>query len=134
MPNAIYNGARSLAATTGLNWTTATFKAYLVDTSVYSFDIAHDYLDDVTAGARIAGPITLAGNTVVDGACDADDIVFPAVAGPEVGAMVIFIDTGVEATSPLVCYIDEATGLPITPDGSDIVAEIDPTTNRLFKL
>ena len=34
-------------------------------------------------------------------------------------AIVIYVDTGTEATSPLVAFIDTATGLPITPNGGD---------------
>ena len=33
--------------------------------------------------------------------------------------IVIYKDTGTEATSPLLAMIDTATGLPITPNGGD---------------
>jgi hypothetical protein len=35
--------------------------------------------------------------------------------------MVIYVDTGTAATSPLVAYIDSGvTGLPVTPNGGNI--------------
>ena len=40
-------------------------------------------------------------------------------AGPTVGAIIIYIWTGSNATSRLVFYSDEAQGLPIVPDGGD---------------
>jgi hypothetical protein len=36
--------------------------------------------------------------------------------------MVIFVDTGVASTSPLVAYID---GLSVTPNGGNIVVDWD---------
>jgi len=43
------------------------------------------------------------------------------VTGNTVEALVIYVDTGSAATSPLVAYIDTSvTGLPVTPNGGDI--------------
>ena len=46
----------------------------------------------------------------------------------------IYVDTGTEATSPLIAYIDTATGLPITPNGGDIIVTWDNGTNKIFKV
>jgi len=52
---------------------------------------------------------------------DAADISYPAVTGDPAEALILYIDTGVEATSPLVMYMDTGvTGLPVTPNGGDI--------------
>ena len=56
-------------------------------------------------------------NGVFDGA----DVTFTSVTGSSVEALVLYIDTGSAATSPLVAYIDTSvTGLPVTPNGGDI--------------
>ena len=48
--------------------------------------------------------------------------------------LVIYRDTGVEGTSALIAYIDAATGLPITPNGGDIIVAWDNGANKIFKL
>jgi hypothetical protein len=47
---------------------------------------------------------------------------------------VIYKDTGTAATSPLIAYIDTATGLPVTPNGGDITVTWDNGSNKIFKL
>ena len=59
---------------------------------------------------------------------------FTSVSGPSIEAIVIYKDTGSEATSPLIAYIDTATGLPITPNGGDIIVTWDNGANRIFKV
>ena len=48
--------------------------------------------------------------------------------------MLIYKDTGDNATSPLIALIDSATGLPITPNGGDIIVVWDNGANKIFKL
>ena len=59
------------------------------------------------------------------------------MSGATINAIVIYKDTGTEATSPLIAYIDTATGLPITPNGGDIIVtwdEINSGINNLISL
>lgn len=141
MANSLYDPARTKMLQTGIDWdnnSTATFKAILVDTGQYTVDLVnHDFLNDVPAGARIK-TATMTGRTIVSGAADADDTTFTAVpAGASTAAIleaiVIYKDTGAEGTSQLIAYIDSATGLPITPNGGDIIVVWDNGTNRIFK-
>ena len=83
--------------------------------------VNHQFLSDIPTGERVAITPSLA-NAIVNGrAIDADDPVFSAVpAGPDCEAIALFIDTGTPATSRLVAYADTATGLPATPNGTDI--------------
>ena len=59
---------------------------------------------------------------------------FTSVSGASIEAIVIYSDTGTESTSPLIAYIDTATGLPITPNGGDIIVTWDNGTNKIFKV
>lgn len=43
----------------------------------------------------------------------------------------IYADTGTESTSPLIAFIDTATGLPITPNGGDIIVTWDKKINEI---
>jgi hypothetical protein len=56
------------------------------------------------------------------------------VSGASVEAIAIYQDTGNEATSRLIAYIDTATGLPVTPNGGDINLNWDTGVNKIFKL
>jgi hypothetical protein len=109
-----------LGAATNTNLLTGTVKVALVDTGVYTYSAAHQFLTSLTGVVGTAGTIG-ATKSVTNGVFDGADVTFTAVTGNSVEALVIYVDTGVAATSPLVAYIDTAvTGLPVTPNGGDI--------------
>lgn len=135
MANTLYDFARQRFLEAQLNWMTNTIKVILVDTGAYTPQTAvHQYLADIPISARIAGPVTLTSKTTTGGAADGADVTFTSVTGPSIEAIVIYSDTGTEATSPLIAYIDTATGLPITPNGGDIIVTWDNGTNKIFKV
>ena len=134
MANALYDHGRNAFLRGEIAWHSDTIKVILVDTDDYTVDLAnHDYLDDVPAAARVA-TATLSGKTATAGVADADDTTFSSVTGDTCEALIIYKDTGTESTSPLIAYIDSATGLPITPNGGDITVKWDDGANKIFKL
>lgn len=137
MANTLYDKGRERFLTGVFNWSTDTIKVLLIDTASYTANFTtHEYLSDVSSGARIGttSGVTIGSKTTTGGAADGADITFSAVTGASVEALIIFKDTGVEATSPLIAYIDTATGLPITPNGGDIIVTWDNGANKIFKL
>lgn len=135
MANALYDSARQRFLEGGFNWLTNTIKVLLVDTGAYTANLAtHQFLSDISGTARITAPVTLTGKSTTGGAADANDVTFTAVSGASIEAIIIFQDTGTEATSSLIAYIDTATGLPITPNGGDIIVTWDNGTNKIFKV
>lgn len=135
MANALYDKGREAFATGGINWTGDTIKAVLVDTGAYTVNLAtHQFLSDIPSGARIATSAALGTKTATAGVCDAADVTHPAVSGASVEAVVLIKDTGSAATSPLIAYIDTATGLPVSPNGGDINIVWDNGANKIFKL
>ena len=100
-----------------VDWAADNIKVVLVDTALYAVNINVDqFLSAVPVGARIATSANLAGKTSALGVADANDvtIAIPA-AQPSIEALVVYKDTGVDATSKLIAYIDTGTGLPFTP-------------------
>ena len=99
---------------------TADVRVVLV-TSGYTFNVAHDFLNDIPGGNRVGTPVALASRTIIaDGnnrSLDAADTVFVGLTGSAVNACALFVHTGVDSTARLLGYID---GLTITPDGSDV--------------
>lgn len=84
-------------------------------TSAYTPDQAHDFKNDVTnevvgTGYVALGELVITRTAVVDGAnhwakYDADDVNWPNSSLTARGA-VLYKDTGVASTSPLIAYID----------------------------
>lgn len=134
MANALYDKARERFLDGGISWTTDTIKAVLVDTAGYTFSQSHEFLSDIGAGYRIATSAALTGKAKTSGIADADNVTWAAVTGASSEAVVLYKDTGTAATSPLIAYVDVATGLPVTPNGGDITVTWDNGTNKIFKL
>lgn len=135
MANTLYDNARELFLNGQINWMTDTVKCILVDTGAYTPQTSsHKFLSDIATSARIAGPVTLTAKSTAGGAADAADCTFTAVSGSSIEAIVLYKDTGTESTSPLLAYIDTATGLPITPNGGDIIVTWDNGVNKIFRV
>lgn len=96
-------------------------RVILVDLADYTYNTAHDMLDDVPAGARVAVSAAVASKTFINGTFDHADFTFTAVSGDPSEALIWYQHTGTESTSRLICFMDTGvTGLPVTPNGGDI--------------
>lgn len=142
MANALYGLARQsfLSQSPALDWDTDNIKVLLVKTSGgYAVAIDTDqYVGNGTTPIATANQTARSGNlsgkTVTLGVADASGTTFSAVSGSASGALVIFKDSGADSSSPLVAYIDTATGLPVTPNGGDINVSWNTGANKIFKL
>jgi hypothetical protein len=135
MANALYDKARESFLKGEINWATNDIKAVLVDLADYTLNIAtHQYLSDVPAPARVATSANFAGKTTAAGVSDADNVTWPSVTGDPSEALIIYQDTGSAGTSRLIAFIDTATGLPVTPNGGDIIVAWDDGANKIYKL
>lgn len=119
MANALYPKFKESALQAGVNMSSGTVKVALVDTGAYTYNAAHQFLSSLAGVVGTAQ--TLGSKTFTNGVFDAADATFPTVTGNSVEALVLYVDTGNAATSPLIAYIDTGvTGLPVTPNGGDI--------------
>lgn len=135
MANTLYDEARRLFLEAGINWLTDDVKAILVDAGAYSPNFStHKHLSDIGSSARVTSGVLLTGKETTGGAADANDVTFPTVSGPSIEAVVLYVDTGSESTSVLIAWLDTATGLPITPNGGDIIVTWDNGVNKIFRL
>lgn len=129
MANALFTSYRNniLGTGTHVDLDADTIKAMFVDhaddTPAAATD---DAIDDIASAARvpaIASCPTLGSKTigtVAAGVFDAADSTFTALSGDQVESLILFKDTGTEATSLLIAFFDTATGLPLTPNGADV--------------
>lgn len=113
-------------------------RVYLIDTSVYTFDVSHTTLADIPVEARVAtAQLT---NTSLDNyTLDADNVLFNDVVGPTVSAFAVVYDVDAiagndESLAELYAYSDESEGLPVTPDGRPIAISWTDTTSKVITL
>jgi len=136
MANALYDSARAAFLGGSIDWANDTFQTVLVDSATYTVNLAaNTVLGDIPIGSRITSAVGLVNTSIqTNGAADADDVTFTTVSGDSIEALVVFKFVTSDADSPLIAYIDTATGLPITPNGGDIIVTWDNGTNRIFRL
>ena len=123
MANKVYPKYKEalLTGSSNISLSSGDVKVILVDLADYTYSDAHDFLDDVPAGARVSTSANLGTKSVTDGTFDAADTSFSSVTGDVSEALIVYIDTGVAGTSRLVAFLDTGvTGLPVTPNGGDI--------------
>lgn len=112
-----------------------TIKAVLIDTGSYTPNFTTDEFLAVIAGGAIVGTaVALASKTLTLGVFDAADTTLVAVTGAQSEAVLLYKDTGSAATSPLIALYDTGTGLPVTPNGGDILIQWDNGANKIFKI
>jgi hypothetical protein len=134
MADAVYDKGREAFLSGDIDWTTDNIKVVLVDNSYTPNTSTDQYLSTILAGWRVDTSANLSSKTVSGGVADAADETISNVSGNDIYYIVIYKDTGTEATSPLIAVIDSATGLPYSPDGNDIEIIWDSGTNKIFKL
>jgi hypothetical protein len=132
MANALYPKAKAqyLKAAIDLSSVSLTIRAISVDLAFYTYSASHEFLSDVAGGARIKKSNPLTGKTVnlTTGAFDSDDPTMESVTGADIDALILYLDTGVDATSRLLMFQDTGIStVPFTPDGSDVRIVVDAT-------
>lgn len=134
MANAWYRKGAEKVLLAQVNFNTDTIKARLVK-NTYAQNLSTDeFISSVT---EITGSTdqTLANPSVTNGVFDADDITFTAVpAGETSEGVVIYKDTGVAGTSPLLMYIDTITGFPLATNGGNVVIQWDNGAYKIVSL
>lgn len=136
MANALYTKAKQKLLEGYLNLPINTIKASLVDTGLYTVNLSTHANRSNIANNAVISSVTLGTKSVTDGVFDAADAVFSSVSGSAntIEAIVIWKDTGTQANSALIAYIDTATGLPVTPNGGDITVVWDNGASKIFAL
>ena len=102
MANAHYAKGKEKILSGAVNYPTDTIKVALVK-NTYPQNLATDEFFGPISAYVVGTPQTLVNKSVVAGAFDADDVTFLAVtAGDTLEGVVIYKDTGVAGTSPLL--------------------------------
>jgi len=112
----LYPYGRQGFADGSINWSTGNIKAILLK-SGYTFSAAHEFVSDLTPASYDNGrSANLSSKTQALGLCTAANSSLVATAATACNAIAIFQDSGSDATSRLICYIDgiQALVIPVT--------------------
>jgi|SRR5271170_3900872 len=126
MANRFYPLGLQAFAEGQVDFLTDTIKLALV-AQPYSFDSTDQFVADLQAGSPAVSQIVtrsgaLTTPSAANGVLSADPATFTAVTGVPVFYLVLYKDTGSDATSPLLIFYDTGTNIPLTPNGGDVVA------------
>jgi hypothetical protein len=104
-----------------------TIKLVGVDTADYTRDDTDEFLSEIASGARVCTSDALASKTTTGGVFDAANSTFGVVTGDPFELLALIKDTGSDATSPIIAFIDTAGGSPIAaiPNGGEITITFD---------
>lgn len=136
MANALFDKGREAFLGGDLDWDANNIKLVCVDHADDTPNVStDDFLDDLSAPSRVATSGNFANKTKTSGVADADDVTLTSVTGDPFESIVIYNDSpATEAGKHLIAYIDTATGLPLTPNGGDVIVQWDSGANKIFKL
>lgn len=134
MANALFDSARQLFLEGALNWKTDPIYVALIDTNKIQVNLAAHTQYSTYQAAVVGSPVQLTNKKTDGGAADADDVTFQSVSGDSVEALLLYKQGVPETNGNLIAWIDTATGLPITPNGGDIIVTWDNGNNKIFKL
>lgn len=125
MANRVNPNAREAFAKGLIDWISDDIKIIAL-TSAYSYNAAHVFVSSLTG--IVARSANLTGKTDTGGILNGDAALFALLTGSTVAKLYIVKDTGNDATSRLLYYIDTAAVIPLVPDGQNVTVQPDPTT------
>lgn len=128
MADAFYTSALKKFADADIDLLVNTIKMVYVDAADYTFSAAHDALDDIPSGARVATTGALQNKITTGGTFSFDPIAVTGVSGDPTEYLITYVDSGVESTSWLICKHD----VSFTPNGGD--ATFTPNVSGHFSL
>src|SRR5688572_30404342 len=106
MGSQLYPKTREKFLTAQLSWIVGTYRALLLPES-YIPDFEDEFLSDIIEGTRIAISEEIADKTATNGYANCAPISFPLLTDSRnVAKVVIYKDTGNEATSALILFLD----------------------------
>ena len=137
MANTIYPKGREGFAGGDIAWDSDTIKLVACD-SGYTYDAAHNMLDDVAGAARVATSSAFSTKTITNGVLDADNVTLASLpAGDTITSVVVYQDSGVESTSRLILFFDtkaDTTAISVATNGGDVVVTWSNSSTKIAQV
>ena len=135
MANVLYPKGKKKFLDGDIDLLNDTIMATLIDLADYTYDADDEFYSDVAAAAKVAEIELATGKTTTGGQFNADDVTWLNVTGDTCEAVIIWKDTGDDATSALIAFIDDdESGLPVTPNGGNITSQWDASPEYIFAI
>ena len=112
MANLIYGKAKEALFNCQINVSSQSLGILLVDSTYTLSQNTHQFVSDISSSAIKGRSTSLQNVQSTLGVLDADDITIVNYPGDAFKAVILYVDTGSDATSRLIAYIDTATGIP----------------------
>ena|SRR5271165_5382599 len=121
-----------------VDFLTDTIKVALV-AQPYTFSSSDQFVANLDAGSPATSQIVarspaITGKSAANGILNGNGPTLSAVSGVPVYYAVLYKDTGIDATSPLLVYYDTGTNIPLTPNGGDVTVQFDSGPNKIAAL
>lgn len=110
MADVLYPAFKASLLTAGIDIEVDDIRIALMK-STYTYNAAHDFMDDVVAEEN-GRSAALGSKTIALGVFDAADTTITATAAAACNAIIVFKHTGVNATAPVIAYIDYSAFTP----------------------
>lgn len=130
MAISVYPKFKQRLLSPGVDLVASTVKAVLYDKDARAFTTTDQFLADVSAA--LVGPAgAIANRSVTSGVFDGDNVTLAAVSGATPEYVLLYVDTGSAATSPLIGLLD---GVTVVPNGSDVTLAWNDGATKIFSL
>lgn len=128
MANTVYAKFKEnlLAGNVNFSLSAAVVKVWACNTLTYDSTDVYISNTNISASSGVFKSTALTGKTFTNGTFDAADKTLTAVAASAsstITALVVYISNGGSASNPVVAFIDTGTGVPVTPNGGDIIIQ-----------
>lgn len=124
MANFVYSKAKEAFLNADIDVLVDVLKVLIVDSTYTPNQGSHQFVSDIAASAIKYRTTALQNVSNVNGTLDADNIPIISYPGNPFNAVIIYKDTGSDATSRLIAYIDTSPGLPFAGSATDIPVTI----------
>jgi hypothetical protein len=130
----VYNKARVAFGNAQISWPTSNVKAMLVSQLYTPSPATDQYVSDVPSGAIIVRDLVCTNIGISPlGICYCTIAQVQSVSSPvEVAAMILYLSTGVDSTSPLIYFTSTGIGFPFYLQGFNYYIGYDQTANGWF--
>jgi hypothetical protein len=112
MANLIYGKAKQSLLNGQINVSSQSLKVLLVDSTYTLSQNTHQFVSDISSSSIKARSTALLNVQNTLGVLDADDLTIVDYPGNAFQSVILYVDTGSDATSRLIAHIDTATGIP----------------------
>lgn len=128
-----YNYGRELLLRGQIDWLSNDIRLCVVD-SFYNPSPTHRFISDIPSNAIVRRSGFLQSKAATDGFARAIPIpLFTLSHGNPILGVIFFKDTGDDATSPLLAFVDDAVAFPLTAVGFDYYFAYDSIEGGFFR-